>query len=206
MRISELFEQQGAKPATVITTKRFDKEYASLPAPLKDKLEKWIKLKIKNPTQQLGTSDKPGQYELNPWHHLHVKYGQVLVHYLGMPDLIVLVAISDHKAVDGGTQELENMVNYLHGIDVSHMRTLTQHMVAPAVHTITPSERSEAQELMYWLAADPQERDSLLQFVNTADISHIESWLHTSGLPVHEPSMATYVDMASQALRDIKLV
>lgn len=203
MRISELFEQQAVKPATVITTKRFDKEFPSLPASLKEKLEKWLKLKIKNPTQQLGKSDKPGQYELSPWNHLHVKYGQVLVHYLALPDLIVLAAISDHKAVDGGTQELDNMVSYLHGIDVPHMRTLAQQMVAPAVHTITPSEQSEAQELMYWLAADPQERDRLIQFVNTADISHIESWLHTSGLPVHKLAIATYVDMASQALRHV---
>jgi len=204
MRISDLLEQQEAKTLPVITTKRFDKEFQSVPHDLKAKFEKWLHLKMQTPSRQLGKADKPGQYGLNPWNHLHLKYGKVLVHYLALPDLIILAAITDHGSVEGGTQELENMVSYLHGIDVAHMRTQAQQVIHAHVPQLSASERSEAMDLMYWLAADPQERLHLIQVSQTGHIDPIEAWLHTSGLPVHEQAVATYVHMAQQALRDIQ--
>lgn len=120
MLISELLESETASPAGVVTTARFDKEARRLlDADLRNKLAKWLERKTLTPTQLMGIDDRQGKYGLKPWNHLHLRYGNtILVHYLGLPKLIILAAVTDHRAVEGGSAELEQLKNYLKNLDV----------------------------------------------------------------------------------------
>jgi hypothetical protein len=123
------------------------------------------------------------------------------VHYLALPNLIVLGSVTDHRPLDGASQEGHRLVAYLHGLDIPALSA-----TAPEDSTnsaLTQDMKSLAQELIYDLALDPAERENLEAFVKTKNISSIQEWFVLSGLPIDPTSTTYYAGLAAEAVLSI---
>lgn len=215
MKISELLrpnslaenETQQPKPAVIVETERFAKERKEfLDKRLAGKLAKWLEQKRANPLQLLGRLDRVGSYGLNPWNHWHLRYGNtILVHYLALPDMIVLASLSDHRAVDGGTAELASMANYLQGVDVDAFKAqvakLSQDSAVDSTPPLTPEQHQEASDLIYDLATDSTEKAFLKQAVKQNSLDPIEAWFTVAKLPLVPSAIKEYLKLAAQAIK-----
>lgn len=215
MKISELlgenwlWEDQSNKPAAIIETERFAKDRREfLDNNLTRKLDNWLEKKRLNPLQLLGRLDRVGSYNLVPWNHWHLRFGNtILIHYMALPELIILAAISDHRAVDGGTAELDSMAAYLKSIDVDSFKAKVQEL-ASARTTVTASpltkeQIQQATDLLYELATDPAEKNLLKQAVASHSIEPIQHWFVVLHLPQDSSSISKYLEIASQALKHV---
>lgn len=198
MRICELFEKEESQPAQILQTKRFTKEAAKLfDAAMEDKFDAWLRRKVLSPQRLLGTDDRPGRYKLAPWNHFHLIHGTVLVHYLGLKDSIVLASVTDHKSVDGGTDENAQLIKYLKSV---HVPSLISPGPISTHPVLTSEQRTEAQDLVYNLAVDAKERHNLEQFVQDKHFDAVAEWFVLSDLPTTQPAQQEYFHMAQQAL------
>jgi hypothetical protein len=207
MRICDLFEQADSQPVQILRTKRFTKEAAKLlDTALEEKLAAWLQRKIFSSQRLLGTDDRPGRYKLAPWNHLHLKHGTVLVHYLGLKDKIVLASVTDHKSVDGGTDENAQLIKYLKSVHVPSLEAPAEVPTDPVPASVLTSEqRMAAQNLVYDLAVDAKERPNLEKFVSDNDFDAVEEWFVLSDLPTTTQAQQTYIKLAQTALSRISV-
>lgn len=202
MKISELLEEQGHPQLPILLrTDRFVKEAAKLlDASLEDKLAKFLKKKLESPLVLIGTLDRVGTYELKGWNHYHLRYGNtVLIHYQATADHILLASVTDHRAVDGGTYEVQNLAEYLKNID---LKSLQSQPSAP-LDELTKSQVMSAQDIIYELATHELERDHVQELAQSGSLDQIKDYFEILGLPLNSQAVKRYQQIASQALSTI---
>jgi hypothetical protein len=207
MLISELLGESITHTPLVITTSRFDKEAQHMiTSQLKTRLDKWLTVKKADPLTLVGTDDRTSSYEPKGWNHYHLKKGQVLVHYQAVPDYIMLASVTDHRSMDGKTQEAKALVKYLKDLNpkqaVAQYKQMQQPMTPePPLWDVQMLAR--ARDLIYELAITPDERENLEQLAAVGDITNLQDYFEIESLPLDLASVQKYQTIAQEAVRSI---
>lgn len=204
MKISELLEAEVvAVPPVILRTDRFIKEAAKwLDGSLQQKLVDFIEKKQASPLTLLGTRDRVGSYDLKGWNHYHLRYGNtVLIHYQATQDYILLASVTDHRAVDGGTDEVRQLGAYLKAIHVPSLKSQPSAVEAPSA--LTKAQLQDAEDIIYELAAHTQERTHVEALSKLGQIDLIKDYFEILDLPLTPQAVKQYQEIAARAVRMI---
>lgn len=206
MLISELLSE-AFRPPVIIRTDRFIREAGKMiDAGLTSRLAHWLSRKQAEPLVLHGNNDKPSRYSLVGWNHFHLRHGQVLIHYKATSQYILLVAVTDHKAVDGGTDENRRFSNYLDNLDVNRIVAQSLQLEPALEPVLSAAQKQEANSLIYNLAYDSGMRPELEQFAHTGIMGDLKDWWLLKDLPMDPGSVEEYQALAKHAIRTTKAV
>lgn len=203
MKISELLEAEVVSaPPAILRTDRFIKEAAKwLDGSLQPKLVDFIEQKQASPLTLQGTRDRVGSHKLAGWNHYHLRFGKVLIHYQATQDYILLASVTDHRAVEGGSDEIQQLADYLKDIHVPSLKARLPAVAQPSA--LTKAQLLDAEDIIYELAAHAQERTHVETLSKVGHIDLIRDYFEILELPLTPQAVKQYQEIATRAVSTI---